>query len=175
MAVNVTKTLKELERTPVPKLKERYAEVFGEATRSNNKRFLIKRIIWRLQALDEGDLSERARRRAAELARDADLRLRPPTMPRNADSRSGAGRPPDPVVVSPFRVPADQRLPMPGGQLTRRYKGELIVVEVVRNGFEYEGETYRSLSAIARKVTGNHWNGYHFFKIPKPGKEAQSA
>jgi hypothetical protein len=52
--------------------------VFGEATRAGNKSWLIKRIAWRLQALAEGDLSERARQRAKELANDADLRLSPP-------------------------------------------------------------------------------------------------
>jgi hypothetical protein len=66
--------LAELAGMPVAALKERYLEVFGEATRSGNKQWLIRRIAWRIQALAEGDLSERARRRAAELARDADVR-----------------------------------------------------------------------------------------------------
>ncbi|MBI4582147.1 MAG: DUF2924 domain-containing protein, partial [Planctomycetes bacterium] len=56
----------------------RYVEVFGEATRSGNKDWLWKRIAWRIQSLAEGDLSERARRRAELLARDADLHLRRP-------------------------------------------------------------------------------------------------
>ena len=55
-----------------------WAEVFGESARTSHKVWLIKRIVWRLQSLAEGDLSERARRRAAELANDADLRLYPP-------------------------------------------------------------------------------------------------
>src|SRR5712691_13035493 len=59
-------------------LRVRYAEVFGEPARTGHKTWLVKRIAWRLQALAEGDLSERARRRAAELANDADLRLLPP-------------------------------------------------------------------------------------------------
>ena len=59
-------------------LQDKYLELFGEPTRSCNKSYLIKRNAWRMQANAEGDLPERARKRAAELARDADLRLNQP-------------------------------------------------------------------------------------------------
>jgi hypothetical protein len=75
MDTNVGKELAALQRMTVKELRTRYAEVFGEATNANNRAWLVKRIAWRLQALAEGDLSERARQRAAELANDADLRL----------------------------------------------------------------------------------------------------
>ena len=78
MQVNVAKELAALEAMTVNELRAKYAQVFGEETRVGNKAWLVKRVIWRLQALAEGDLSERARRRAAELAQDADLRLSPP-------------------------------------------------------------------------------------------------
>jgi hypothetical protein len=67
-----------LEQLTVAGLRARYAELFGEETRVGNKLWLIRRIAWRLQALAEGDLSQRARQRAAELARDTDVRLSPP-------------------------------------------------------------------------------------------------
>jgi len=75
MDTNVGKELAALQRLTVKELRTRYAEVFGEATNANNRAWLVKRLAWRLQALAEGDLSERARRRAAELASDADLRM----------------------------------------------------------------------------------------------------
>src|SRR5687768_10683831 len=59
----------------VGQLKARYREVFCEETRSTNKDWLRKRLAWRIQALAEGGLSERAQRRADELANDADLRV----------------------------------------------------------------------------------------------------
>src|SRR4051794_9911272 len=59
-------------------LRARYRELFGEESRSANHAHLFRRVAWRLQAMAEGDLSERARQRAAELAADVDLRLRPP-------------------------------------------------------------------------------------------------
>jgi len=65
-------------RMTVRELKARYVEVFGEQARTGNKDYLVKRIAWRLQVLAEGDITERALRRAEELANDADLRIRAP-------------------------------------------------------------------------------------------------
>src|SRR6516164_1419648 len=78
MNVNVAREAAALQRLTVPQLRRRYAEVYGETTNAGNRAWLVKRILWRLQALAEGDLSERARQRAQELANDADLRLNPP-------------------------------------------------------------------------------------------------
>lgn len=75
MSLNVGKEVAVLERMTVRELKERYAELFGEETRTHNRAWLFKRIAWRIQSMAEGDLSERAKARAIELARDADLRL----------------------------------------------------------------------------------------------------
>ena len=76
--LNIVHEVATLQRMTVGQLRQRFAELFGEATTASNRTWLVKRIAWRLQALAEGDLSERARQRAAELARDADLRLNPP-------------------------------------------------------------------------------------------------
>src|SRR6202162_4911428 len=74
----VVRAIEELRGLNVAALKTRYLAVFGEESKSSNKQFLFRRIVWRLQAQVEGDLSERARRRAAEIASDADLRTRAP-------------------------------------------------------------------------------------------------
>ncbi len=161
MAPSIGKETAHLKRMTVADLRQRYAEVFGENTTSRHKQFLIRRILWRLQANQEGDLPERARQRARELAADSDVRLTPPkTMP---------SAPGGETSVSTIQISQDDRLPMPGAIITRRYKGETIEVRILRHGFEYEGEVYRTLSAVAKKVTGTHWNGYHFFKLGKKG------
>src|SRR5579862_7591595 len=162
MSVNVGKELAALQRLTVKELKARYAEVFGEATNAANRAWLVKRIAWRLQALAEGDLSERARRRAAELANDADLRLSPPKVkaaPAPAVPETGR------AVTGTLADKADDRLPLPGTILTREYKGAVVQVQVLPNGFEYAGAVYKSLSAVAKAVTGQHVNGYAFFKL----------
>src|SRR5919112_1074159 len=76
---SVEQTVAALGRMTVGQLREQYLEVFGEPSRSGSRDFLLKRLAWRIQSLAEGTLSERARRRAEELARDADVRL---TLPR---------------------------------------------------------------------------------------------
>jgi hypothetical protein len=147
-----------LKRMTGKELRGRYVEVFGEATRTGNKDWLWKRIAWRMQANAAGGLTERARRRAEELANDADLRVRrPPDMP--APSPASTTRR-DKVT---FRERAGEL--MPGTVLTRPYKGRTITVTVLDNGFEFEGDVYRSLSAVAKAVTGSHWNGNYFFGV----------
>lgn len=161
MSMNLNAEIEALKQMTVHELQDRYIEVFGERTRSNHKQYLIKRIAWRIQAQHEGDLSARARRRAMELADDADLRVRPP-LERPSDVPTDG----DMTVQSDFDAQsADDRLPMPGTTLSREYKGRTILVRVLRRGFEYEGKVYRSLSAVAKAVTGSHWNGYHFFQV----------
>ena len=160
MALNIGKEITELKKMTVMDLRRKYSEVFGESTKSRHKEFLIRRIIWRLQANQEGGLSDRARRRARELAAASDVRL---TAPRKKASPGAA-------KVAAIQIAQDDRLPMPGAVITRQYKGETVEVRILPRGFEYEGEIYRSLSAVARKVTSTHWNGYHFFRLGQKGK-----
>jgi len=152
--MNLADDIARLKQLTVPELRKRYAEVFGEATRAGNKPWLVKRICWRLQALAEGDLSERARQRALELARDADLRLAPPRSQQPKSVRE----------APPAKEAGERRLPPPGGVLTRLYKGRQLQVTVLTSGFEFQGAVYRSLSAVAKAITGSHCNGYLFFR-----------
>lgn len=158
--IDVGKVTKELRACTVDQLRRRYAEVFGEPTRVKHKDHLIKRILWRLQAMQEGDLSERARRRAKELAQDAEIRLYAPRP-----TASPPGTSPGTVITAPFELGRASGVPKPGSVLRREYKGGVVVVKVLPKGFEYDGEVYRSLTAIAQKVTGSHWNGVNFFGL----------
>jgi hypothetical protein len=145
-----------LEAMTTSQLRERYREAFGENTLAANKTWLIKRIAYRLQVLAEGDLTERARQRAVELANDADLRVIPPKEPS-----------PTPRVSIPLSSPADRRLPKAGTVIERQYKGKTLLVTVLSDGFEFEGEKYSSLSAVAKKITGTHLSGIAFFRLAK--------
>ena len=165
MDLNIAKELAALQRLTVKELRSRYADVYGEETSANNKGWLIKRIIWRMQVRAEGDLSERARQRATELADDVYIRLNPP----KAKPISDGGE--DRTVTKVFRWAVDVRLPPPGSIITRPYKGESIQVKVLPNGFEYAGEIYTSLSAVAKQITGSHCNGYLFFRLNEKGGE----
>ncbi len=146
----------------VGELRARFVELFGEPPRSRHKEHLVRRIAWGQQARAEGGLTERARRRAAEVARDADLRL---GAPRKAKAKA--------VVPTPTRGTAlDKRLPMPGTILVRQYAGQTLQVMVLEQGFEYDGRIYKSLTAVAKRITGKHWNGFHFFGLSNKGVSA---
>lgn len=80
MALNITKEVANMERLSVGALCERYREVFGEDTKARNKQWLIKRIAWKLQANEEGDISERARKLAMEIAQSSDIRTSAPKI-----------------------------------------------------------------------------------------------
>jgi hypothetical protein len=155
----VIAAVEQLRGLTVAALRTRFRELFGEESKSSNKQFLFRRIAWRMQANAEGDLSERARRRAGEIADDADLRTRAPKGFRT-ESACGGER-----SVDPSQRQRDWRLPAAGTLLTRRIEDRQIVVKVLAGGFEYESRLYRSLSAIAREVTGTRWNGLLFFGL----------
>jgi hypothetical protein len=158
MNKSVTADVGRLEKMSVNQLAKRFEELLGEQCRSRHKRYLIRRIAWRLQANAEGGLSERARQRADELANDAEIRVTPP---REKKVKGDAAQP----TTIRMERGHDPRLPPPGNWIEREYKGRTIRVLVVADGFEYEGERYRSLSAIAKAVTGSHVNGYLFFRL----------
>ena len=158
-----------LQRMTTSELIEHFAEVHGYATRTRHRAYLIRKIAWRIQANAEGDLSERARRRAAELADDAEVRVMAPKThicppqpapERVIDRALDGDRHPDP------------RIPAVGAAIIRQYRGRTIRVIILprEEGFEYEGDRYRTLSAIAKAITGSHLNGFRFFGLHQPAK-----
>ena len=153
----VHKEIEALRTQKTKTLKVRYRELFGEEARSSNHAHLFRRIAWRLQALAEGDLTQRAQDRAAVLAVDVDLRQRPSRQfwkeLATADKQSNPRR--------------DPRLPAVGSILQRQHQGQTICVKVLKEGFEHDGKKYESLSSIASSVTGTRWNGFSFFGLKK--------
>jgi hypothetical protein len=156
MKLDIEREVAALQQMCTGQLCERFAELFGEPTRTRHRTYLVRKIAWKLQALIEGDLSERARRRAKELAHGTELRVMPP----KADDATLA-----PAVVAHAAIATDARLPAPGTAIVRQYKGRKLQVLVLPDGFEFEGHRYKSLSAVAKKITGSHVNGYRFFGL----------
>ena len=153
--MNIDQEIAALKRLSLARLRERYVELFGEAARSDNRAWLVRRLAWRIQERAFGGLSERAARRAAELADDADLRVVPPRVTSDAP------------VPTPPTMSTDRRLPQVGAILTRAYKGRAYEVKVLAEGFEWCGQRYGSLSAVAKAITGSHCNGFAFFGLTK--------
>src|SRR5688572_3778714 len=120
-ALDIDREVSLMQAMSVDRLRAKFAEVFGEQTRSRHKEYLIKRIAWRMQANVEGGLSERALQRAMELANLADLRLTAPRQPRDAAERT--------VTVATSARPNTELLP--GTMLKRQYKGRTLHVMVL--------------------------------------------
>lgn len=159
--MNVQREVRRLQLLKVPQLREEFERLWGEPARSNNRVYLLKRIVWRMQAIEQGGLSERARRLALDLARDQELRVRPSKDVHRAFDealadveRDGGG---------------GDELPPVGTVLTRQYRGRRVQVRVTQNGFEHEGVVHASLTAAARAITGSAWNGRLFFGLTRRG------
>jgi len=124
----------------------------------------------RIQEVDFAGLAPKARRWAVEKAgRDEDeVRLPVNSFIGQAGLRIRKTRK-NPAK----RKSRDTRLPEPGAVIHKKYKGRNYTVNVLENGFEYEGACYKTLSAVANEITGSHWNGYIFFGLKDIPKESK--
>ena len=150
--MDVKVQLKELKRMTTPQLRRKYATVLGEEIASRNKTYLVRRILWGIQANRFGGLSREAMKKTQVLAEDMFVRIH--AMSRGGDTPLTRSR-------------CDHDMLLPGSVLTREYKGHSIRVHVLKKGFEHEGQLFRSLSAVAKAVTGSKWNGYAFFNVKR--------
>jgi Protein of unknown function (DUF2924) len=143
MTESVLAELVALKTKSTPELRAQWGELFGRPAPPYGRKMLEARIGYRLQELWLGGLSERARRKLDALADQ----LEPKAVRRRDPGR-----------------------PVAGTQLRREWKGIEHVVLVREQDFEYNGQPYKSLSAVARKITGSRWNGPLFFGLRQNGK-----
>jgi Protein of unknown function (DUF2924) len=160
--------IEELRKLTPRALRERYRELFGVESTSRCKQQLVRRLHWKLQALAHGDLSERARRRIIEISQDPELRIQLPAA-------LVPIRRPATATRIPRRQSRERSAQTAGTELRREYRGKTVIVKVLANGFEYEGQWYGSLSAVARAATGTRWNGLVFFGVKKWNEELRRA
>ena len=141
MTDQVLARLAALKTTPTPKLKEQWRQLFESEPPAFNRRYLESRLAYRIQELAYGGLKPETVRRLEKLGEELD-----------------GGR------VNVRKRPANDR-PVSGTRLIREYQGVEHCVTVRDNDFEYQGRPYKSLSAIARAITGTQWNGVVFFGL----------
>ena len=136
-------------------LQTKYKELFpGQQAPSNNKVYLWRKIAYRLQEMEYGGISEETQGKIQELIKKYDPVNNTTVRPDNIAGKGGKKK-----------INRDRRLPIPGTILTKEYKGKRFEVKIVESGFEYNNKIYKSLSAIAKEITGAHWNGYLFFNL----------
>ena len=134
-----------LKDTPTAELKQQWRELFGKEPPAFNRPYLVSRLAYRIQELAHGGLRPETRARLEALGEQLDggnLVLR--------------------------RTRADNR-PLTGTRLLREWHGVEHTVTVLADGFDWEGRPYKSLSAIARAITGTRWNGWTFFGLRSRG------
>ena len=130
-----------LKTTSTPDLKQQWRDLFATEPPPFNRRYLESRLAYRIQELTYGGLKPETIRRLEALGEQLD-----------------GGN----VVTRRIR---SNLKPMAGTRLIREYQGVKQVVTVLRDGFEWQGRPYQSLSAIARAITGTRWNGWVFFGL----------
>ncbi len=156
MKETIVEQIMNLKNQSLEQLKAKYEEVFkGEKPTSNNKTYLWRKIAYRIQEIEYGGLSTDSQARINELINQYDpvnnKALRPEENSQEINPKKKLSR--------------DRRLPIPGTVITKEYKGKTLEVKTLETGFEYCGKAYKTLTAIAKEVTGAHWNGYLFFKV----------
>ena len=165
-----------LETMNVPALAEKSRELYGEPTRSRNRAYLKKRLAWRIEANFQGDLSQGAIARIQQLGDQLPARWQKRlAQPVNeaAAASDAATMPEVPIIVA--TEPRDPRVPPVGTVIRRVFDGKAHEVTVCVEGFEYEGRSYKTLSAIANQIAGSRWNGFLFFGLKKPGVTASES
>ncbi|WP_300586476.1 DUF2924 domain-containing protein [Marivita sp.] len=130
-----------LKSTPTKELKDQWRELFDSEPPPFNRRYLESRLAYRIQELAYGGLKPETVRRLERLGEELD----------GGDRKKS-------------RIRADFH-PIAGTRLLREWQGVEHVVTVTMDGFEWQGRPYKSLSAIARAITGTRWNGWVFFGL----------
>ena len=141
MTDSIPARLAALKTTPTLKLKEQWRELFGTEPPPYNRKFLESRLAYRIQELAYGG-------------------LKPETVAR----LEALGEQLDGGNITTRRIRHDAR-PIAGMRLIREWQGVEHTVTVLAEGYEWQGRPYRSLSAIARAITGTRWNGLVFFGL----------
>lgn len=145
MSESVLARVAALQTTSTADLKALWRELFDVEPPAYNRRFLESRLAYRLQELAHGGIKPETVQRLEALAEDLDGG--------DAVKRKRRGN----------------NRPIAGTRLIREWRGVEHCVTVLTDGFEYQGRPYRSLSAIARAITGTRWNGPLFFGLRRSG------
>src|SRR5690554_6112932 len=141
-SVSIPARLVALRTMPTPLLKQRWRDLFESEPPPFNRRYLESRLAYRIQELSLGGLKPATVRRLERLGEQLD-----------GGDRKKRG------------IRLDRDRPITGTRLIREWQGVEHVATVTADGFEWQGRPYRSLSAIARTITGTRWNGWTFFGL----------
>ena len=151
MSNNIIARLTALQTMPAPDLKKLWKDLYGTEPPPFNKVYFIKRLAYRIQELAYGADSRPLEKKLEAHARQ------------HMDIQG--------ATIKKLKQFSSDR-PVAGTRLMREYEGEEHHVTVLHHGFDYRGRRYKSLSAIARSITGTQWSGPLFFGLKRSGGAA---
>jgi hypothetical protein len=155
MSDSVLKQVAHLQNLTYEQLRELWRTLNGGQPPAYNRKYIISRLAYRIQEIAYGGLSDDAREQMQRILKDGGFDAN------GCDSR----------VRRKERATRQKRdAPITGTRFVRDWNGHHCEVIAVHNGFEFEGRIYRSLTAVAKAITGTHWNGRIFFGLEKRGK-----
>ena len=128
-----------------------FRKLLGAPSSSTNRLYLSRNVAHKLQENEAGGFPKALAGNIQQMIKELD----PINMTIFRSSRP----------LSKKHQTRDQRLPIPGTIITKKYKNQLIEVKVLEKGFEYKGKHYKTLTSISEEITGSHWSGYEFFNL----------
>jgi len=145
---SVLKQIADLRNLTHDELLQLWRTLNGGEPPAYNRQFIVKRLAYRIQEIAYGGLSEKAHERMDE------------ALKRHGYDENGM-----PARAADRRIGSSRNLPVIGSRLVREWNGKRYEVTALRDGFEFGGRKYRSLTAVATAITGTHWNGRKFFGV----------
>jgi hypothetical protein len=136
--LNILKQIISLQDKKLSELKALWEKMFDHVPAVSSREYMIAKIAYRIQELAYGGVDEVTKDKIQAAAKE---------------------------IKNPKAVHSKKFRPMTGTKIMKEYKGNIIEILVVSDGFSYAGEVYKSLSSIATKITGTKWNGLKFFGI----------
>lgn len=165
MEASATTQVSRLQKMGLKELRAEYEKAFGKPTKSRNRKQLFSQVAKKIQA-------DRAGHQTGDAPTKPTLTVK---FERKKKTKAGAKKKTAAVKKAAKPRPIgqrDPRLPKVGTTITKTYKGKTLNVRVLEKGFEYKGQVFRSLSGVAKHVTGSIWNGFLFWGlIPREGKK----
>lgn len=148
MTESIVRQIARLQKMPIEALRERWRDLFGNEAPAYCRALLVRRLGYRLQELAHGGLDPQDRERIKNAVVDGQF-----------------------AEAAPLKKsrPQQKDMPVTGTRLIREWNGGRYEVTVVNDGFEFQGKTYRSLTAITKVITGAHWNGPAFWGLRRNG------
>jgi len=164
MEASIATRISRLQKMDLKELRVEYEKLFGKATKSRNRKQLFSQVSRKIQDNQAAKKTE-----GAPVKPILTVKFEPKRKGKGGSKKKKVAEK-KPVKTRPIGQ-RDPRLPKIGTTISKKYKGKTINVRVLERGFEHDGRQFRSLSGVAKHITGSIWNGFLFFGLLRKGSK----